>query len=281
MRKYALVILNNEDKQIDRFNLDLITNPTGNGFELSLSTINSDIEDLLTRVVQKKSTISFTINLVNNSYSKSYVLADWIQKYSTTEYRMALEYYDGNNYKYCEGKVISLTKTEKDEFGNLAQVMTFQQLTPFFYKRENTIEIKVASVGKQYPFKYGYSYGANITLNNNINNPYILDIPIIITINGAISNPSIDLVDENNASYNRVQFSGVVINESERLVINSAQRKIYKINADGTTTDFKPEVDPSNDTFLRAKRGLSKIIINTNDAGTGFKLIGGWREYSL
>ena len=281
MRSYALVVLDKYDKIIDRYNLDVVTNPTGNGFKLNLSTISTDIEDIITKVVQAKNVIQFTINQNKNSYSKSNLLAQWIQKYSTTQYRMALEYNDTNVIKYCEGRVISLTKTELDEFRNLPQVLQFQQTTPYFIKQENTITIQVSAVGKSYPYSYPYSYGANIVENNEINNPYILDIPLIITVDGAIDNPTISLLDENGEMYSRVAFTGYTIAQGESLVVNSAQRKIYKILANGTEEDFVPMVSPVYDTFLRAKSGKTTIAINTNDSAEGFKMTGGWRQYTL
>lgn len=281
MRKYALVVFDNQDKIVDRFNLDIVTNPTGNGFKINLSTISSDIEDIITKVVQAKSTIKFTIQQNNNSYNKANILTHWIQKHSTPNYIMALEYNDGNVVKYCEGRVTSLSKTELDEYKNLAQDLEFTQTTPFFIKKENTITIQISSKGKSYPYTYPYSYGANKVENNEIDNPYIVDIPIIITINGAISNPTIDLLDENGDSYNRVKFDGITIATGEQLVINSAQMKIYKINSNGTQIDYAPEVDPSYDTFLWAKSGISKLSVNTSETADGFKLTGGWRQYTL
>lgn len=281
IRSYALVIMDKQDKIIDRFNLDLVTNPTGNGFELELSTISTDIEDIITKVTQKKPTINFTISQVKNSYLQANILANWIQKYSTTDSQMFLEYNDTKITKYCCGKVTKLTKTEKNEYRELAQDLTFTMTTPFFEKRENTITIEVSATGKRYPFKYPYNYGKNIVENNEIDNPYILDVPVIITIDGAIDNPTIDLFDENGERYSRVQFDGITISEGEQLVINSAQKKIFKINADGSETDFRPEVSPEFDTYLLAQKGTSTIVVNTNDSGTGFKLTGSWRQYTL
>lgn len=281
IRKYALVILDKQDKIIDRYNLDLVTAPTGNGFQLELSTIATDIEDIITKVVQKKPTINMTVHQVKNGYMQSNVLTNWIQKYSTTDSNMFLEYNDTTVIKYCGGKVTSLTKTEKDEYKDLAQDLTFTMTTPFFVKKENTITIQVSSVGKKYPFKYPYQYGKNIVENNQITNPYIQDVPITITIDGAIDNPTIDLLDEAGNRYSRVQFDGITIATGETLVINSAQKKIFKINLDGTQTDYRPEVSPEFDTYLLAHRGTTTISINTNDSGEGFKLTGGWRQYTL
>lgn len=281
MRRYALVIFDNTDQIIDRFNLINITNPTGNGFRLSLSLLSTDIEDVITKVTEVKQVVKFTINQHQNAYTKSNLLAQWIQKYSKPEYTMALEYDDGSLIRYAEGKVIALDKTEQDEFKILPQSLEFQKTTPYFIKRENTITIQVSSVGKRYPYKYPYSYGANVVQNNEITNPYILDIPLIITIDGAITNPTIDLLDENGNRYTRVQFSGIIIAQGEKLVVNSAQKKIFKVNQDGTQTDFVAEVSPLFDTYLRAKTGKSTININTNDSAEGFKLTGSWRQYTL
>ena len=281
IREYALVIMNNQDQIIDRYDLDLVTAPTGNGFQLELSTIATDIEDVITKVVQKKPTITMTVHLIKNGYSQSNILTNWIQKYSTADTNMFLEYNDTTTIKYCGGKVTSLTKTEKDEYKDLAQDLTFTMTTPFFIKRENTITIQVSSVGKKYAFKYPYQYGKNVVENNEIENPYILDVPVIVTIDGAIDNPMIDLFDENGERYSRVQFDGVTIAQSEQLVINSAQKKIIKINIDGSETDYRPEVNPEFDTYLLAKRGTTTILINTIDSDTGFKLRGSWRQYTL
>lgn len=280
MRKYALVVFDKFDKILDRFNLDVISNPQENGFKLNLSVVSSDIEDIITKVVQAKNKIKFQIHQIPNSYQRANILANWIQKYSTANYKMALEYNDGQLIRYCEGKVTNLTKTEKDEYFDLVQEVEFTQTTPYFLRQENTIVIETSSVGKKYPFKYPYSYGASIVENNEIENPYILNIPLIITINGAIDKPTIDLLDSNGNSYSKVSFNQSLFT-GEELVINSAQRKIYKISQDGTETDFIPEVNPQFDTFLRAKTGKTTISINTNDAAEGFKLTGGWRQYTL
>lgn len=281
IRAYALVILDKQDKIIDRFNLPLVTNPTENGFKLSLSKISSDIEDIITKVVQQKTVKKFNIIQYQNSYEKSSVLSNWIQKYSKTDFRMALEYNDTNLIKYCEGKVTSLDKTEKDEYGVLTQAMEFTPVTPYFLKQENALILKSSNVGKKYPYKYPYMYGTSTVENNEVDNPYLYDIPVIVTLTGPIEHPAVSLADENDESYAKVSFPNIDLAQGEKLVINSAQRKIYKIATNGTETDYVPEVDPQFDTFLRARSGISKLIVNTPDAGIGFSLVGGWRQYVL
>ena len=286
IRGYALVVMNNQDEIIDRYNLDLVTAPTGNGFQLELSTIATDIEDVITKVVQKKATITMTVHQVINGYTQSSILTNWIQQYSTADVNMFLEYNDTKTIKYCGGKVTSLTKTEKDEYRDLAQDLTFTMTTPFFTKQSSgIIKISVSDKGKSYPFKYPYSYGKNIVENTTITNPYILEVPLIVSITGEISNPIVSLFDENGERYSMVDFTGTTLTSSERIVINSAIKKIYKVDIDengneiaGTEVDYRPEVSPEHNTYLYAQKGTSTITLNIVNTGT---LEGTWRQYTL
>ena len=44
VRKFALVIVDDFDREIERFNLDLITTPKNLGFELEFTTLESKLE---------------------------------------------------------------------------------------------------------------------------------------------------------------------------------------------------------------------------------------------
>lgn len=279
MRKVAFVVFDIDNSIIDRLDLDLITDISGVGFKLKLSTIDGDIESIVTKVVQEKQDIKFKIHFINRAYEKSAVLEQWIEKYSTANKRLALEYNDGMMRRYTEGKLTSLSKTEKDEYDRLVREATFKPLTPFFSNIENTIKIRVASVGKSYPFRYPYCYGRSILENNEINNPYILDIPVTVKITGSIDRPSVYLLDENDVEYNRVTFSDITLTDGQYIIINSAERKIYYYNG-VELQDYSAETDPSYDTFLRAKSGKSTININFEPSDTG-ELTGSWRQYGL
>lgn len=102
---------------------------------------------------------------------------------------LALEYDDGVQPRYVEGKVTELKKTEKDEYNNLSCAATFTPTTPFFINIEQTISIRFSSVGKSYPFRYPYSYGKNMVENNEIDNPYLANVPVTVTIAGPIAHP--------------------------------------------------------------------------------------------
>lgn len=294
MRKFALVIFDLEDKITDRYNLDLVTNPQNLGFKLNLSTLKGETRNTVTKIRQEFQTVKFTVNQYQNSYSKANSLVAWIQKYSRPEYTMALEYDDGNIVRYCEGFVTIGEKTEMDIFRNLEQPCEFTQTSPFFVKRDNLIKIQVSSTGKTYPYRYPYSYGRNLIENNEIDNQYITDVPVIITINGAISTASVDgygnvwaveLVDENGDSFTPRELVAFDENlpEGSSVIINSALGKVYRKNGSSAPFDYINHVSGKSDTFLFAKNGKSKIkVLNLSTAtGTGFSLTGGWREYRL
>jgi hypothetical protein len=279
MRKMAFVVFDIDNSITDRFILDLVTDISGVGYKLKLSTISGDIEDIVTKVVQEKQEIKFKIHFINFAYEKSTILTQWLEKYSIANKRMALEYFDGVQRRYTEGKITSLTKTEKDEYGRLVREATFKPLTPFFSHIENTIKIKVATSGKSYPYSYPYAYGKNVVENNEINNPYILDIPVTVKITGSIYEPTVLLLDENDEEYNKVKFTGLTLLEGHYIIINSAERKIYYYNG-SELADYSANTDPSFDTFLRAKSGKSTISINFAPSDTG-ELTGSWRQYGL
>lgn len=279
MRKFAFVIFDIENMITERFPLDLVIDPSGLGFKLKLSTIEGDVVDILTRVAQEKQSVNLTINFFQNGYEKYTVLSQWLQKYSKPDARMALEYDDGTQLRYMEGKITELKKTEKDEYNLLSCPAIFTPFTPFFSNIENTIKIRVSSTGKSYPFKYPYSYGKNVVENNLIENPYISDIPVTVKITGAIFEPTILLLDEDGNEYSRVQFTDVTLTDGQYIIVNSSARKIYFFDGE-KLQDYSAETDPRYDTFLLAKSGVSKISINLEANDTG-ELTGSWRKYVL
>ena len=279
MRKFAFVVFDLENKITERFGLDLITDLSGLGFKLKLSTLEGDIVDTLTRVAQEKQSVGLTINFYHRGYERYTILSQWLQKHSSVESRMALEYSDGVRVRYIEGKVTNLSKAEIDEYDVLSCAATFTPLTPFFTNIENTIKIKVSNTGKCYPFRYPYSYGKNVVENNRVENTYIADIPITVKINGGISEPTILLLDENGNEYTRISFPGVNLTDKQYIIINSATRKIWFFDG-ATLQDFSAKTDPQYDTFLFAQRGISTISINLTPTDTG-ELTGSWRQYGL
>ena len=62
---------------------------------------------------------------------------------------MGLGYNDTKRQRYCEGRVVELTRTELNEYSVLAQDLIFMPLTPFFTNIENQIYVEMSSTGKK------------------------------------------------------------------------------------------------------------------------------------
>lgn len=278
MRKFAFVILDDSDMIIDRFNLDYVDGLSGLGFQIKLSTIETDIESYITKVVQQKQNLGLKVHHISGYKAGDY-LKLWLSKHIND--CLCIEYDNTQKLSYIEGKVIMCGETELNQFGVLEQSLTFQPLTPFFEKVENDVKIQVSSIGKSYPYKYPYCYGRNTIENNEISNTYIKDIPLIITLYGEMSNPSIRLLDENNNVYNEVRFKDVELAEGDKLIINAAQKKIFLEDSSGNKSDYYYKADGAYDSYLRASPGIkTKIDTSLNPNESGY-LVGSRRQYRL
>lgn len=280
MRKFAFVILDESDLIVDRYNLDYVTNLSGLGYKLKVSTISTDVEDYVTKIIQEKKPLTFTVTHLTG-YSGGQSLVNFLQQYNDSD--LCLEYNNGIDVLYLECKVNDVGKTELSEFSRvLEQNISILPLTPFFEKVENNVTIEKSSIGKSYPFHYPYSYGLIETLDNEIENIYIKEIPLIVEIYGTISNPIVTLRDsETNTVYNEVRFLGVDLLAGQKIIINSAQKKIWFDNGTGNLVDYYYKLDEAYDSFLRASPLItSKLTINLGISDTGY-LTGRRRQYKL
>lgn len=281
MRKFAFVVFDLENTVLERFALDKVTAPSGLGWKLKLTKLEGDVVDTITKVAQEKQTVKLTINFIDRGYERYNILSQWLQKYSRTDDHIALEYDDGTQARYVEGKVTEFSKAEKDEYNRLSCNISFTPLTPFFVNIERKITIKISSKGKSYPFRYPYCYGKNKVENDEINNPYLAPVPVTVTIRGSVSSPRVVLFTEGEENaYCVVSFPDVTLRDGQSIIINSARRKIYFDDGSGNIEDYSVKTDPSKDTFLFAESGLSRISMNFQASDTG-DLSGSWRQYGL
>lgn len=267
IRRFALIVFDKSYNIIDRYNLDLVTEISGLGYSLKVSTIQTDVEDYITKVVQQKKPISFTY--IQRGYTAGNSFTQWNEKHIND--LVCLEYFDTKQVLFMRGLITDNSKTELDQFKMLPQKITFQPLTPFFEKVENDVFIKVSSEGKSYPFTYPYCYGLNIIENNVITNTYIKEAPLIVEIYGRIENPIILLVDENETIYNEIRFTDTTLLEGQRIIVDGLEKKIWFDDGSGIFEDYFYKTTGGYDTYLRAKPlTTSQISINLQSSDTGY-----------
>ena len=282
IRKFALVVIDSFDKEIDRFNLDYADTPKNLGFELEYTTIETRLTSEFTSAKEKKLPTTVNINfLPPYAYNKANAFRQFIQRH--IDDRILFEYDDTTSVKNWEGKVQKFELTELSDWGGLSCPMSFIPGTPKFIRKDNTIYISQSSYGKSYSFSYPYSYGTAFSENNSIINDYFEEIPLRITVYGYLINPQISLLDVNTQEvYSTVRLDGLTVGEGENLVIDAINSKIllYRNGEYISAYEYVGKQE-SLDSFLFARKNTtSQIIIRLDPEETGY-LVASYRKYVL
>lgn len=282
IRKFALVVVDDFDNEIDRFSLDYADTPKNLGFELEFTTLESRLTTYFTSAREKKIATTLNLNfLPPHAYDRANVFKRFVQRH--TNDRMVFEYYDTSEVKNWEGKVQKLGQTELEDWGGLVCPISFIPGTPKYIKRDNTISIQYSSQGKSYPFKYPYCYGKSISENNLINNDYFDEIPLRVTLYGQTSDPQISLQDLSTEEvYSVVRFENLVIAEGEHLIVDAIRSKILLYRGGQYISAYDYVSKQSNlDSFLYAKGGTSSKLISSLSAQESGYLKASYRQYTL
>ena len=283
IRKFALVIVDDFDKEIDRFNLDYADTPRNLGFEMEFTTLESRLTTYFTSAREKKLATTLNLNfLPPNAYNKANEFKRFVQR--NLNKRMIFEYNDtSTEIKNWEGKVQKFGQDELNNYKTLVCPISFLPATPKYIRKDNVITIRTASNGKFYPFKYPYSYGRNTVENNTINNEYFDEIPLRVTIYGSMLNPQISLQDADTGEiYSTVRFENLYVDENEELIIDAIQSKVLiKRNGEINSAYDYLSKNASLDSFLFAKaNATSKVVIALNPFESGY-LKASYRQYTL
>lgn len=283
IRKFALVIVDDFDKEIDRFNLDYADTPKNLGFELEFTTLESRLTTYFTSAREKKLPVTLNLNFLRpNAYEKANAFKQFVQKYINN--RMVFEYNDTTSeVKNWEGKIQKFGQDELTNFKSLICPISFLPATPKYIRKDNVITIKPSILGKAYPYKYPYSYGKSVIERNEIENNYFDDIPLRVSVFGKVNNAHIGLQDiETGELYSQVRFENLYLKENEELIIDAINSKVL-IKRKGVITsayDYLAK-DTNCDSFLYAKANTnSKIVINLNAGENGY-LSASYRQYTL
>ena len=281
IRKFALVVVDDFDAEIDRFNLDYAEAPKNLGFEIEFTTLESKLTTYFTSAKEKK--LPTTLNLyftAPQAYRKANAFKRFVQRY--TNKKMVFEYDDTTEIKYWEGKVQKVGQEELNNFGNLVCPISFLPATPKYIKKESTVSKIASDEGKSYPTGYAYSYGYSIQ-EDTINNEYFDEIPLRVFLYGYMTDPQISLIDEaTNEVYSIVRFENLAIAEGEHLVVDAIQSKIllYRNGEYVSAYDYVSK-QANLDSFLHAKGNtVSKLLISLNPLESGY-LRATYRQYTL
>ena len=285
IRSFALVIIDEFDREIDRFPIDYADAPKNLGFELEFTTLESRLTTYFTSVREKKISPAFNLNfLPPNAYAKANAFKRFVQTHMN--HRMVFEYYDTTEVKSWEGKIQKFGQEELLDWGGLTCPVSFFPATPKYLRRDNTIKIQLSSIGKSYPFKYPYTYGKSLIQNNTIDNNYFDEIPLRVYLYGKLTNPQIGLAEVNadgsKTQYSSVRFDNLTIAEGEHLIVDAIQSKVLLWRSGKYISAYDYVSKQSDlDTFLYAKgSSVSELLTRLDSQDTGY-LVASYRQYTL
>lgn len=282
IRTFSLVVFDEVFNISDRIRLDAVTSPQNLGFEISLNTIRTDIEEIVTKAVQSLKEISLTVNFYRGGeYQKAAALRRWIEGHMLDS--MALEYRNDAELKYADCIITKYGMTEIGQNRIMTVPLTVRPLSPFYQLRNNVITIRQDTPGKAYPYSYPYNYGGGLIESNIIENSYIKDIPLVVKIYGVTDTPTLTLIEDGaEAPYSTVQFLNAAIGEGQYLVVDSIRRKIRFWNGSAFEDYYgRLNMSADRDSFLYARQNtVSKLTINLLTGASGY-LEASFKQYEL
>lgn len=283
IRKFALVIVDDFDREVDRFSLDFADTPRNLGFELEFTTLESRLTTYFTSAREKKLPVTLNLNFLRpNAYEKARAFKRFVQEHINK--KMVFEYNDTTSeIKYWEGKIQKFGQDELNEYKTLVCPISFLPATPKYTLKNNVITIRPATTGKSYPYKYPYSYGRSTIENNIFTNDYFDETPLRVHIYGAMNNPQISLQDTGTGEiYSTVRFKNLYVAEGEELIIDAIQSKVL-IKRNGifvSAYDYLSK-DANLKSFLYAKANTTSKVVMSLNAGESGYLKASYRQYTL
>lgn len=267
-RKFKLVNSLNNTFELTEQNFKVFgNNPRGLGFSKTTSNLRVGDEELTYYSMINLDAINLELLFYDDS------LEDKYQKYFDfmnfiSHQPVYLYYQRPNSFDWFRRKIdsVSLAKTEVDFDDRMLHCEYVMKPLTFWETAEaNMIEVSSGvEGGKIYPITYPIVYGADNTSGIKMISQGLIETPLKITIDGAMTDPEWIIYDENDNIYGRAKFLG----EYEYLYINSKEsEEEIRLVKNGLLLDNPLAyqdltVGRPNEiyvTFLKIKLGRSKI----------------------
>ena len=255
IRRFSLVALDESDRIEDMFNLNIVTNPRGLGFAKEVQTVQTEIEEIIVKAVQRLEDISLQQNCINESqYEQAKALRLWIQTYANRN--TALLWQSNKGAYICDCHVVKYEFSEIVTSNYMPIPLTLKTLSPWFELKEQLINISPSGTRNVYPRRYPIRYGTGMASNNMIINDYPKDAPVTITLYGNMVDVGISIRVLGEAiPYARVQFPNVSLQEGHSIIINARRGTVRYFNG-SVYSDFFGSIDPTYQSFIRAKANM-------------------------
>lgn len=251
MRQFYLVNEIGANYFFDFRNNTLISNITDLGFSKDLTYLQYDNSYTLVKSKTAQGSLGFQIIFLKG-YDGYNDFLSFFRK--SSDVRLFYKYNESS--KCCYVVLKSISKTEL-ESGVLKCSVTLDMLSLWLVRESIVIHVNIDKNGKifpfRYPFRYSVSYSGIITITNNGE----VKAPLNIVITGAVNNPRVEILKNNDVVstlYLHVQSSDCMIE------INSEEsNQFMTITENGYVRSIYEDQDFTCDNFLFLEQGTYQV----------------------
>ena len=232
------------------------------------STLVSEIEDIgfekentyltyensFKKVGEKIPQASIQFTLVFLLGYKGY--SDFLEFLRKSREQLRLFYKVDDSTKFMNVAFKSITKTQL-ESGAITSVLVLEKMSLWLKRFNYSIRVNSSDRGKIFPFSYPFEYTSSFNGAITIENNGDYKAPLCITIMGAVSNPEVEVIKDNEViSKMRLMVSSV----NCTIEVNAELTDQYMTMTEGNTvTNIYQNQDFSCDNFLFVDRGTYQI----------------------
>lgn len=281
-RRFRLIVRDSSWKEITSYTFSSVNEASSNprvyspdgigGFEVSVTVQSGDVLDYVIKQTVKKNDINLNLAFKGGSAVMAIeTFRAWCARYmDASRYRLTLEITTFTNEGIGGEEGVSRRvdvafkrlSPSQLQGGIVKAVLTLQAIT-ISYTEEPIDPIMTADISPAaYPHSYPYAYGGGSYGDTaELSNPFMQDVPLIVTFHGHIESPQIALT-QNGTAYATVRFLGLDLPYGSSLTVDAVNGRIYLTDSDGVETDAYDLVDKTQDSFLFARPGTSVAAPN-------------------
>lgn len=258
VREFKLVNEKGQEYSLmDIYNHCLLTDPSGLGY--SYTTEYEQLGNTFVTNLRKfeQGQISGTANFL--SYDNYKNLVDFIEASESLRFSYKIPFQNGQKEYFKDVQIQSISKTQKQTNGIISETITFDCLSLWY--EENTF---IHNMSQQegvvsWDFKWDSKFADFTTRSLQFINNGHVESPILVEIDGPVTNPKIELYVEGEL-YQELPFT-VKIEEYEKLLYGTREGEFYlnRQKTDGTLEDlFNLDVlNPENNEIIRLPQNKS------------------------
>ena len=251
MRQFYLVNEEGTTYFLDFRSKTLISNINDLGFTKELTYLQYDNSYSLVKSKTAQGSLGFQLIFLK-AYEGYNEFLSFFRK--SSEVRLFYKYDELS--KFCYVVLKTITKTEL-ESGVLKCSIILDMLSLWLIRESITIRVSVDENGKTFPFTYPYNYSVSysgvITMTNNGE----VKAPLNIVINGAVNNPKVEILKNNDV----VSTLHLYIKSSDCVIeVNSEEsNQFMAITENGCVKNIYENQDFTVDNFLFLEKGTYQI----------------------